>query len=203
MVTNIACVRSKRNGQDLPMFFVEIKTNINNKTIYKINRLLNSVVTIEPPRSQMAIPQCERCQNYGHTKKYCHRTPRCVKCTECHETKNCPRQKDIKDDSVKCVNCNGNHPANYKGCVVYQQLKRSVYPALRKKEILSTESSTHDATVRDNISFADVLKQNPKQPKELPVQNPDMLELKDMMKQLMQQMTTMLNLLTTVISKMK
>jgi PAX-interacting protein 1 len=51
-----------------------------NKDIYKITTLLNTVVKVETPHTKCNIPQCLRCQKYGHTKNYCRNTPRCVKC---------------------------------------------------------------------------------------------------------------------------
>lgn len=33
---------------------------------------------IEEPHSRKDLPQCHRCQGYGHTKTYCNRDPRCV-----------------------------------------------------------------------------------------------------------------------------
>lgn len=46
----------------------------------------------------------------------------CVKCGKSHDTKMCTKPKDTP---ATCALCNGNHPANYKGCMVYQDLIRS------------------------------------------------------------------------------
>ena len=54
--------------QLLPLFFIELEPNENNKDIYKINKLLNTIITFEPPKTKRDIPQCIRCQAYGHTK---------------------------------------------------------------------------------------------------------------------------------------
>ena len=66
--------------QPLPLFLVELEPRNNNKDIYDITKLLNTIVKVEPPRHKKDIPQCIRCQQYGHTKNYCSRTPVCVKC---------------------------------------------------------------------------------------------------------------------------
>ena len=66
--------------QPLPLFLVELEPRNNNKDIYDITKLLNTIVKVEPPRHKKDIPQCIRCQQYGHTKNYCNRTPVCVKC---------------------------------------------------------------------------------------------------------------------------
>lgn len=51
----------------------------NNKDIYNINQLLNTIVSFEQAYKKREIPQCTRCQTYGHTKNYCFKGPRCVK----------------------------------------------------------------------------------------------------------------------------
>jgi len=58
----------------------------------------------------------------GHSKSYCTRPFNCVKCGGPHGTTTC---KKIWDTPAKCVLCNGNHPANYKGCTVYRDLINS------------------------------------------------------------------------------
>lgn len=35
----------------------------------------------------------------------------------------------------KCVLCDGNHPANYKGCIVYKQIQNKKFPKLRDKKL--------------------------------------------------------------------
>jgi len=42
-----------------------------------------------------------------------------------------------KSKDVKCVLCEGNHPSNYKGCMVYKDLQRNFFPTLRRKAITS------------------------------------------------------------------
>lgn len=200
-VTNVASIRSKKTLQDLPMFFINLKAEPNNKAVYKIDRLLNMVVSIEPPRTQKAIPQCERCQRYGHTKKYCHLGPRCVKCPEKHLTADCPRT--TKDSNVKCANCQGDHPANYRGCEIYQNLRRKLFPQLRRKTIEEPAANNFNCFIKPGQSFADHFKNPESQNQKVPPQSNDMAELKEMMKDLMGQISTMLNLLTAVVAKLK
>ena len=79
-----------------------------------------------------------RCQQYGHTKNYCNRSPACVKCAKNHLTIHCPYSGKIEE--VKCYNCNGNHPASYKGCEVRKQLQRKRFPPLRSRTITNTQA---------------------------------------------------------------
>jgi hypothetical protein len=103
-VTNIWNVKQRVTNKSLPMHFIDIKPNGNNKEIYKINTLLNTIIQFEAPHANREIPQCMRYQKFGHIKYYCRNNPRCVKCSAEHLTRDCPRK--IKDDNVKCVNCN-------------------------------------------------------------------------------------------------
>ena len=105
--------------QPLPLFLIELEPRNNNKEIYDIKQILNTIVTVETPRHKKDIPQCMRCQQYGHTKNYCNRSPDCVKCAKNHLTIHCPYSGKIEE--VKCYNCNGNHPASYKGCEIRKQ----------------------------------------------------------------------------------
>ena len=115
------------------MHFIDIKPHDNNKEIYKINTLLNTIEQFEPPHAKREFPQCMRCQKFGHTKTYCRNNPRCVKCTAEHLTNDCPR--NVRDDNVKCFNCNEKHPANYRGCIVHKQIQQKLYPRLRERNI--------------------------------------------------------------------
>ncbi|ERL86017.1 hypothetical protein D910_03431 [Dendroctonus ponderosae] len=40
------------------------------------------------------VPQCKKCQAYGHTQKHCAMEPRCVRCTGKHLTMECEKPKN-------------------------------------------------------------------------------------------------------------
>jgi len=212
-VINIHNIRHRINKTPLPMFYVNLKNNLNNKEIYKIEYLLNTKIYFEPPNKKREIPQCMRCQRYGHTKNFCSRQPRCVKCAGLHLTADCTRKN--KSQNVRCVLCEGNHPANYRGCQVYKELQRTNHPAPRKKEIpLKSSQSLQTTPAREQIkttkngtTYAQAInnetQQNTAQPSTAqPAQQAnDINELKVMIKGLIEQMSTMLNLLTTLVTK--
>ena len=75
-VTNIWNVKHRVNKTPLPMFMIELLPNSNNKHIYNIEYLMHCRVNFEPPRPKRVIPQCANCQQYGHTKTYCRRSPK-------------------------------------------------------------------------------------------------------------------------------
>lgn len=81
-----------------------------------MNKLDHTIVTVEARRASRHVPQCYRCQRYGHTKNYCAMPPRCVKCKGNHLTNECSKPTS---DPPQCVNCNDNHPANFRGCKYY------------------------------------------------------------------------------------
>ncbi|KAF7389868.1 hypothetical protein HZH68_011725 [Vespula germanica] len=118
--------------QQLPLFFVELEPNSNNKEIYK-TRFLNTDISFEPSRKKRDIPQSMRCQAYGHTRNYCNRNPACVKCAGKHLTYN--RSLEGKLGNAKCFNCQSNHPASYKGCIVRKQLQQKLYPPLKQRNV--------------------------------------------------------------------
>ena len=92
-VTNISNKRHRITKNPLSLFFIDIKKS-NNKQIYNINRLMNSIVKIEPPFVKKEIVQCKRCQRYGHTQKYCNHNFRCVKCAGSHSTDQCTKSPE-------------------------------------------------------------------------------------------------------------
>lgn len=205
-VVNISNIKQRLTKRPLPMFYVNLKPKDNNKDIYKCDVLLHSKIKFEPPRKKREIPQCSKCQRYGHTKSYCHHSPRCVKCTGNHQTSDCLRS--TKSQDVQCTLCTGNHPANYKGCTVYKDLQLKMYPPLRTRQtnVQANKESAPKGT------YAQILKNsshnNPQcsdetiQPSPTPQQPNDLTDLKNMMKVFMEQMSTMMNLLTTVITKL-
>ena len=106
---------------------------------------------MKPPRYKKDIPQCMRCQQYGHTKNYCNRSPACVKCAKNHLTIHCPSTGKIEE--VRCYNCNGNHPASYKECEVRKQLQRKLFPPLRNRtcnNLQAQQNSTKSETISNS-----------------------------------------------------
>jgi hypothetical protein len=173
-------------------------------------------VRFEPPRPKRNLPQYGKCQRYGHTQVYCYHSPRCVKCAGNHFTKLFPRKE--KSEHVKCVLCDGNHPANYKGCSVYKELQQRTFPPLRIKPDGKPSAALPHLHFRPGTSYSTALQsQQPQhepatvltphipdqqqQQKQTSPRTSELLELKTIMKGLMEQLSTMLHLLTTFISK--
>lgn len=147
-VRNIVNARNFKTKMPMSMFFVDLEPNPNNKDIYQIHYLLNAKVTIEPPIKKKEIVQCKKCQLYGHTKSFCWHDPRCVKCGKNHESSSCAK---LKEEPPTCALCNGNHPANYKGCTVYKDLKQRSFPPMRQKVLDSGASLSHTEASKQTL----------------------------------------------------
>ena len=66
--------------------------------------------------------QCYNCQRFGHSSYNCGFPYRCIKCDSSHQ----PGECDRKDPSIGlpvCVNCKGNHAANFKLCPAAVEFK--------------------------------------------------------------------------------
>ena len=121
-VRNIINVKHRVSKEPLPLFFIDLEPQNNNKDIFQLDFLQYCQIRIESPRRKHIIIQCTRCQDYGHSKSYCTRPFNCVKCGGPHDTTACKKNRETLK---KCVLCSGNHPANYKGCTVYRELINS------------------------------------------------------------------------------
>lgn len=72
---------------------------------------------------------------------------RCVKCLGNHYYKECPKQANTPP---KCVNCKGDHPANFRGCSYFkkpdrnetrQRQRRPVDPNLDNSDPMGNENT--------------------------------------------------------------
>lgn len=138
-------VQGKENGQPFArnLFRVELEPDPANSNIYNLPYLLRMCITVEAFRPRTDPPHCRRCQCLGHTKQYCLRDPRCIKCGDNHELANC---KLAKSDPCKCANCGEPHPASYRGCPEYQKLRKkkphSAVDEIRRRVVSSPAVET-------------------------------------------------------------
>lgn len=102
----------------MPVCIVDLQATEKATEIFKINKLGNSIIKIEPRKITKDIPQCHRCQRLGHTKNYCKLEPRCIKCAGNHLSTECLKGRN---EPPTCANCQEEHPANYRGCKAFQE----------------------------------------------------------------------------------
>lgn len=118
-VRSVRNIISRNTKIPLPMFYVDIDPSPNNTEIFNIRSFDNAIINIVEPKKYDDIVQCFRCQEFGHTKSYCRKPYRCVKCGLEHSTTVCNKAPSTPP---KCVHCNENHTSSYKGCKYYQSL---------------------------------------------------------------------------------
>lgn len=121
---------------------------------------------------QRKFTQCFNCQSFGHESRNCTLKFKCVKCVEHHEPGKCSKKKE--DGNAVCVNCNGNHPANYRGCPKAKEyiIKKKVVTHKREHttpHAARTRTNTFSyraartpqtQTTRRTLSYADQVKQD-------------------------------------------
>lgn len=211
-VRNIHNGRSRVTKEPLNLFFVDLEPADNNKEIYNLRGLQNRVVIIEPPKKIKGLSQCMRCQQYGHTKAYCNRPYVCVKCGESHKSEDCKKSANAP---AKCALCNGPHPANYRGCEFYHTLLKKPNNANNRLNLQQrTVPSTHNQNIRPQIPeqephkrrYSDTLRGSNNVPTQYNEDSPTTLsaflqEFKGMFQQLVQQNNMILNMLSTLITK--
>lgn len=106
--------RSKARNYNLDQHIINVKNTANIGQILSTKGLAQHSVFLKKYIIK-STAQCLNCWSYGHTKTYCMRPSRCIKCTEIHPPKEC---RKLDEDAPTCVNCKGAHTANYRGCPV-------------------------------------------------------------------------------------
>jgi hypothetical protein len=79
--------------------------------------------------------QCGNCLKFGHGSKDCHLPPNCIKCGNSHLSSACifnlptasgEEKPKIPKNKIKCVNCWGDHTANFSGCPARLQYQAKI-----------------------------------------------------------------------------
>jgi hypothetical protein len=123
---SVLCVRpifNRFTRNSISLFSVSLESIESSHNIFKLIKLLNSIITIEKPRISRLPPQCMKCQSYGHTRAYCRPIPRCIKCSEIHLTADCTKFRELP---VKCALYSGAHTENYKGLLTKNSLSSKI-----------------------------------------------------------------------------
>ncbi|KMQ84888.1 o-linked n-acetyl glucosamine transferase, partial [Lasius niger] len=114
------------------------------------------------------IPQCKRCQRYGHITRNCMMTQRCLRCGGNHDKDGCklpvkaidPVTKTQTEESLPtCCNCGQKgHPANYR-CEAYKKIVRKAKENKAKLEAERREKSqAFNNYTRKEVSYADMVR---------------------------------------------
>lgn len=196
-VRSVRNVISRVTKNPLPMFFVDLDPNPNNKDIFNIRSFDNAIIEVEAPKKFDDIVQCFRCQEYGHTKSYCRRPFRCVKCGLDHSTKECTKTPNTPP---KCVHCLLNHTASYKGCKIYQNLinKRTI-PATRPRIERSSRNNNNFSTqINSNspLTYAQAMTGAE------PIENNILKKIEAMLEKQIELTNTLMNMMSMLMTKL-
>lgn len=119
------------------------------------------------------IPQCKRCQRYGHVARNCNMKPRCVRCGNDHDIGSCQLPKMAVDPATNqqlentiptCCNCGQKgHPANFR-CSKYKEFVQRVNEKKAQQVALqASKKKSFQNFVKTGVSFADMAKNQPTQ----------------------------------------
>lgn len=138
-VRQIVNVLHRVTKEKLPLYFVDLEQRPNNKDIFNIKQISHMKISIEAPYKKREVLQCKRCQRFGHSKNQCFRPFRCVKCGNDHSTAACTKPPET---DALCANCQGKHPASYRGCIKYKEYKERILKIKPKPDINRTRPSS-------------------------------------------------------------
>lgn len=144
-------------------FLIHIRPGANTSAITKNKWMFNTKVVIEKFLNK-DDPQCYSCQRTGHFAEGCRMGVRCVKCSEKHNSIECPLPKDAKRDQLKCALCGlMGHPASYRGCTKRKEILKNRNKNLNKPQATdfspkNTNKTFNSRLVDNNVSYSSLLK---------------------------------------------
>lgn len=177
----------------LPMFMLTFDATEDINKVFGIKFINYLKVKIAALRKSKLIPQCKKCQRYGHTRQYCHRDEICVKCAGKHDSKDCNKSRELP---ATCANCGDAHPANYRGCLIAKNLQN------RKQERQKPTHRTFTSnTVRDGNSYANIIQNKNQAVPETNRYASEDLDIKQMMQNMMSMVEQINNRIDTLEAK--
>ena len=145
----------------MPLYILELVNSEKGKEIYNLNRLLYTLVSVEPYRPRSGLKQCFRCQKFNHTFAGCKVTPQCVICAGGHSHKDCPNKIEARNypTKLKCANYKETgHPASYRGCASFKKaLENYEKPKNRVPENTPKPRSFNSKKVTEGFSYSSAL----------------------------------------------
>jgi hypothetical protein len=136
----------------LPLFLVTLPNLQLKKRLRELKLVMKIHVKIEDYIQKSPVVQCHNCQLFDHGSSRCKYKPRCVKCLLSHKTSECKKKPS---DPPRCCNCEGEHPANFRGCPVYVKIlearTKQQQPASQevKKTLLRGNQSQASGLIKD------------------------------------------------------
>lgn len=156
----------------LNMFIVCFPTTTQLNTVlksYKFKYVCMQKVSWCKYAPNKSVVQCYRCQRFGHSSINCNYVQRCVKCINHHGSEKCP--KEVTQE-VKCINCGGAHPANYRQCTNYldyvSKIKKYSNKSKRPNQIIDKPVTVFRTT---DTSYSNITKNVTKIPVQTQTKN--------------------------------
>lgn len=97
-----------------PIYKITFPAEVTLQHIKKVSSLFLIRVYWEKFNSSKPFIQCFRCQAHGHTSINCSKDFECMKCAGSYDSTDCLKTLDTP---ATCVNCIGDHTANYSKCL--------------------------------------------------------------------------------------
>ncbi|KAL1131661.1 hypothetical protein AAG570_011274 [Ranatra chinensis] len=164
-ITSVSQMTKKlENGstRKLPLFVVTAKKDVTIQSFSQVRTIFYHEYKVEKFRSGGTnVVQCYKCQNFGHTNRFCNMPERCVRCGQAHSAKEC------KETILKCPNCSENHSAGSLNCKVrHLYIQRNVSRNSPKKVERVPAATVPPITINkrapakkvtEGLSFSEVL----------------------------------------------
>ncbi|GFY30083.1 nucleic-acid-binding protein from transposon X-element [Trichonephila clavipes] len=91
-INKVTQITGNITKQLLPVFIISLPRNPTNDKIFDLKKLSYLSIIVEGFESR-GIIQCFQCNQFNHTAEHCHLTPKCLKCGEKHQTRDCQIKK--------------------------------------------------------------------------------------------------------------
>lgn len=132
----------------LPLIRVVLPRGDDAERLLGLTNMYGLRIRVERSREAGNVTQCHRCQRYGHGSDMCHNSVVCVRCARAHPTKNCTVPPGV---GHRCINCGGQHSANYRGCPIYKQ--QTQIAAANRYKLLQRQTENRSAPERSTQAF--------------------------------------------------
>lgn len=198
-VRSVRNIISRRTRFPLPMFFVDLDPNPNNANIFTITKMDNAIIEVVSPKHFDDVVQCHRCQEFGHTKSYCKKAFKCVKCGLGHPTTACQK---TREEPPRCINCLQAHAASYRGCAVYQHIVKKRLNSEKRRTNIQTNYNSHNNVefqqhhIYDNATYAQAVRGSDSS------QNSLLQKIESMLNKQIELTNTLINMMSMIMSKL-
>ena len=105
--------------------------------------------------------------HFGHVALNCHLKPRCVRCGQEHNSKECPfllnttiENNKISEELLKCANCDGNHSAKFVHCpkrAAFINVTQNIRDRIKKTNAPAQQKHFQNADQLSNSNFPTII----------------------------------------------